>query len=71
VKTTWIVRWRGLDEACTSPQEAMDRLDHLDARGIEAELHEVVDGWRRKVGGSGHRAAGPARGPAHGGRLAS
>jgi hypothetical protein len=50
MKRTWIVRWRGLEEACASPQEAMDRLDQLAARGIEAELFEVVAGERRRIG---------------------
>ena len=50
MKRTWIVRWRGLEEACASPQETMDRLDQLAARGIEAELFEVVAGQRRRIG---------------------
>jgi hypothetical protein len=49
MRTTWIVRWRGCDEACTNPQEAMDRRDQLEARGIEVECYEVVEGWRREV----------------------
>ena len=49
MKRTWIARWRGLDEACASPQEAMDRLDQLAARRIEAELFEVVAGERRRI----------------------
>ena len=50
MKRTWIVRWRGLEETCASPQEAIDRLDQLVARGIEAELFEVVGGERRRIG---------------------
>jgi hypothetical protein len=49
MKKVWIVRWRGLEEIWTSPQDAMDRRDQLDARGIEAELVEVVGGQRRKL----------------------
>ena len=50
MKTVWIVRWRGLEETCTSLPEALDRRDQLDARGIEAELFEVAGGQRRKLG---------------------
>jgi hypothetical protein len=50
MKTVWIVRWRGLEETCTSLPEALDRCDQLDARGIAAELFEVVGGQRRKIG---------------------
>ena len=50
MKKAWVVRWRGLEETCASPQEAMDRVDQLDARGIAAELFEVVGGRRRKLG---------------------
>ena len=46
----WIVRWRGLEETCTSLPEALDRRDQLDARGIAAELFEVAGGQRRKIG---------------------
>jgi hypothetical protein len=49
VKTVWIVRWRGVEEECTCPEDAMDRWDQLDARGIEAEVFEVVGGERRPV----------------------
>ena len=38
MKTVWIVRWRGLEETCTSLPEALDRRDQLDARGIATEL---------------------------------
>lgn len=48
MKVVWIVRWRGLEEECSSPQEALDRLDELEARGIEAEIFEVVAGARRR-----------------------
>ena len=58
MKAIWIVRWRGFDETCTNPQEAMDRRDQLEARGIEVETYEVVAGWRREVRWpSGERAA--------------
>jgi len=50
MKKAWIVRWRGLEETSASPQEAIDRLDQLAARGIEAELFAVVAGQRRKLG---------------------
>jgi hypothetical protein len=49
MKATWVVRWRGFDEACTNPQEAMDRRDQLEARGIDVECYEIVEGWRREV----------------------
>ena len=48
MRTEWIVRWRGLEERLPSPQDAMDRLEQLDARGIEAELVEEADGVRRE-----------------------
>jgi hypothetical protein len=58
MKAIWIVRWRGFDETCTNPQEAMDRRDQLEARGIEVETYEVVAGWRREIRWpSGGRAA--------------
>jgi hypothetical protein len=49
MKAIWIVRWRGLDEQCSCSEEAMDRWDQLDARGIEAEVYEVMGGKRRRV----------------------
>jgi hypothetical protein len=49
VKRVWIVRWRGLEETCTSLPEALDRRDQLDARGIAAELFEVAGGQWRKI----------------------
>ena len=49
MKTTWIVSWRGMDEACSGAAEAIDRWDALDARGIEAAIFEVVDGERRRL----------------------
>jgi hypothetical protein len=49
MKAVWIVRWRGFDETCTNPQEAMDRRDQLEARGIEVETYEMVAGWRREI----------------------
>jgi hypothetical protein len=49
VKPIWIVCWRGVEEMCTSPQDALDRWDRLDALGIEAELFEVRGGERRKL----------------------
>jgi hypothetical protein len=49
MKTIWIVRWRGLEEECCCPEEAIDRWDQLDARGIEAEIYEVMGGERRRV----------------------
>ena len=50
MKVRWIVSWRGLDEECTSAAEAMDRLDQLEARGIEAEMFVIVAGHRRRIG---------------------
>ena len=50
MKTVWIFLWRGLEETCTSLPEALDRCDRLDARGIAAELFEVVGGQRRRIG---------------------
>lgn len=49
MRIIWIVCWRGLVEECASRQDAMDRWDQLDARGIEAEVFEVVGGERRPV----------------------
>lgn len=49
MRVVWIVCWRGQEEELTSPAEAMDRLDQLEARGIEAEVFEVVDGHRRRL----------------------
>jgi hypothetical protein len=60
VRSDWIVRWRGLDERWPSVQDAMDRREDLEARGIEAELFEVVDGRWRKLGGD--RAPTPPAG---------
>ena len=50
MKPIWIVRWRGMSEQYPSAQEAMDRWDQLDARGIPAELFEVAGGQRRRIG---------------------
>ena len=50
MKRVWIVRWRGLEETCTSLPEALDRRDQLDAHGVAPELFEVAGGQRRKVG---------------------
>jgi hypothetical protein len=50
MKPIWIVCWRGTREQYPSAQEAMDRWDQLDARGIAAELFEVAGGRRRKIG---------------------
>jgi hypothetical protein len=49
MKTTWIVRWHGMDEECTGAAAAIDRWDVLDARGIEAAIFEVVGGERRRL----------------------
>ena len=49
MRTIWIVSWRGLDEACSCPEDAIDRWDQLDARGIEAAIFEIVDGQRRRL----------------------
>jgi hypothetical protein len=49
MKVIWIVCWRGLEERCSSAEEAIDRWDELDARGIRAEVFELVDGARRKL----------------------
>ena len=49
MKVRWIVSWRGLDEECTSAAEAMDRLDQLEASGIEAEMFEIVARRRRRI----------------------
>ena len=54
MRVIWIVRWRGLDEKCLCLEEAIDRWDQLDARGIEAEIFEVVAGKRRRLVGLGH-----------------
>ncbi len=49
MKAIWIVSWRGLEEECSSAEEALDRWEELDARGIRAEVFEVVAGARRMV----------------------
>ena len=49
MRTSWIVRWHGMDEACSGSAEAIDRWDALDARGIEAQIFEVVAGERRRL----------------------
>ena len=49
MRTIWIVRWRGLEERCSSRQDAIDRWDQLEARGIAAEVFEVAGGRRRPV----------------------
>ncbi len=49
MKMTWIVCWRGLDEACSGSAEATDRWDALEARGIEAEIFEVTGSERRRL----------------------
>jgi hypothetical protein len=38
MRTTWVVSWRGLDEEFPSAADAMDRMDQLEDRGIEAEM---------------------------------
>jgi hypothetical protein len=48
MRTIWIVRCQGMDEACSGSAEATDRWDALDARSIEVQVFEVV-------GGEGHR----------------
>ncbi len=49
MKMTWIVSWRGLDEDFSSAADAMDRKDQLEARGIEAEMFEIVACRRRQI----------------------
>jgi hypothetical protein len=56
MRTSWIVRWHGMDEACSGSAEAIDRWDALDARGIEAQVFEVVGGERRRLVGQACRA---------------
>lgn len=47
MRIIWIIRWRGYEEECSSRQDAMDRQEQLEARGIETEVFEVVNGtWR-------------------------
>ena len=43
------VSWRGLDEEFPSAADAMDRQDQLEARGIEAEMFEIVAGRRQRI----------------------
>jgi hypothetical protein len=38
-----------MDEECSGSAEAIDRWDVLDARGIEAQIFEVVAGERRRL----------------------
>jgi hypothetical protein len=40
------VRW---EEACSGSAEVIDRWDALDARGIKAEIFEVVGGEHRRL----------------------
>jgi hypothetical protein len=47
--TTWIVRWHDTEEEFTSFEDAVERWEYLDARGIEAEVFELVDGQRRRL----------------------
>jgi hypothetical protein len=49
MKTTWVVRWHGVEEECSCRQDAIDRWDQLDARGIEAEVFEVFAGKRQRI----------------------
>jgi hypothetical protein len=49
MKMTWIISWRGLDEEFPNAADAMDRQDQLEARGIRAEMFEVVAGSRRRI----------------------
>ena len=49
LKTIWVVSWRGLDEEFPSAADAMDRMDQLEARGIEAEMVEIVARRRRRI----------------------
>jgi hypothetical protein len=49
MKTIWVVRWRGIEEECSCRVDAIDRWDQLDARGIEAEVFEVLAGERRRM----------------------
>jgi len=49
LRAVWVVSWRGLDEEFSSTADAMDRLDELEARGIEAEMFEIVARRRRRV----------------------
>jgi hypothetical protein len=49
VRKIWIVRWHGTEETCASLEDAIDRCEQLDARGIKAEMFEVVDGQRRVI----------------------
>ena len=50
LRTVWVVSWRGLDEEFPSAADAMDRLDQLEASGIEAEMFEIVARHRRRIG---------------------
>lgn len=49
MRTSWSVRWRGLEERYRSREDALDRWDQLDAWGIEAELFEVAGDARRRL----------------------
>ena len=49
MRTVWNVRWRGVEEEYAYWPDAFDRWDQLDARGIEAEVYEVMGGKRRRV----------------------
>jgi hypothetical protein len=49
MRTIWIVSWRGLDEEFPSAADAIDRMDQLEARRIEAEMVEIVARRRRRI----------------------
>ena len=49
LRTVWVASWRGLDEEFPSAADAMDRLDQLEASGIEAEMFEIVARRRRRI----------------------
>jgi hypothetical protein len=49
MRTIWIVSWRGLDEEFPSAADAIDRMDQLEARGIEAEMVEIMARRRRRI----------------------
>jgi hypothetical protein len=49
MRTIWIVSWRGLDEEFSSAADAIDRMDQLEDRGIEAKMFEVEASSRRRI----------------------
>jgi hypothetical protein len=46
MRKNWIVCWRGVEELFPCLQDAMDRLDQLEACGVEAAMFAMPAGER-------------------------